>query len=150
MEGNLHLFRICCCSSCTVSALSSSPSIPSTFSLFSDWNHHQFVELDAGSSGVCALKDSEAAVEADRTLPREPDRAWSRNDTDRSVSKDVRVGGECVSTIGGVCRSRSSQDGEAGGELWTVANGGESDDVGNVDRVKLSRKGGGRESDLDV
>lgn len=65
-------------------------------------------------------------------------------DMRRRVSMELLRGGEWLSTMG----VEWSWEGESDTSLenWATANGGESEDTGRVERVKLSRKGGGRAS----
>lgn len=74
------------------------------------------------------------------------ERTWSRLETERRVSREERVGGEWVSTMGGEWRG-------PGGGSWDwldTDSGGDSDDVGSVDRVRLSRNGGPCDSRRDA
>jgi hypothetical protein len=65
----------------------------------------------------------------------EMEREWSRFERDLSVSRDERFGGEYVRTAGGDV----SRVGEG---VLDTRRGEERDEVGRVERVRLSKKGG--------
>jgi hypothetical protein len=66
-------------------------------------------------------------------------------DRERRVSREERVGGEWVRRMGGEWRRSSEVSGQESCCSDDTVCGGESDEVGRVERVRLSRKGGGLE-----
>lgn len=113
---------------------SSSERRGSVLSFWSDWNHHQEDEVDDWISGE--REDVEEMVVMERE--------WQRVETERRESRDERVGGEWVRTMGGGRVMLGTEKLSAETETDT-ASGGEREDVGSVDRVRLSRNGGGRD-----
>lgn len=105
----------------------------STFCLLSPWNHHQLVGPDGLGLRIGALV----------CIPRSL--------TDRRVSTDVDPTEECVIICAfGGSSAESLSDIDCVVLESRRSSPEDREATGSVDRVKLSRKGGGRDSARDA
>jgi hypothetical protein len=113
--------------------------------LASDWNHHQDAAVDELSALFAVETRPRIEVCDALELLEEKDWVLVRVFTDRSESRDDLVSEDWWRMMGGG-RWTSSEDlmllGEVKGD---TGSGGDREDVGSVDRVRLSKKGGGLE-----